>query len=429
MATLNTAKAVEVMFETAIETHEHEMALLEMTKVYKPNSGEMQNASNVIWRGVEQQAPVIEGWDMTGQQTGIIKQFYPATLEDPKNDVFQLRADDMRDMTFWEERGRESGRKQASYLNQSLASLIRNTGTIFYGSQDASGFDFVSEAQAIMNERQLSKTGGRCFLLNDRDTRRFGTDLAGRDTIKGRPADTWNTGQIGSNVAEFDIYTGSYLGVLTGGASPDASVTADTTFTPDGQATVGGILQNVDYRVAEVPVDDSSGYNVGDKITFSGVNALALTDKTDTGQLMTFSIVSIPDGTTLEIYPKPIALADSSPALTTEQEAYANVSTIIASGATVSRLNTSASSRANLFWEKDSIEVIGGDAPLSLLSQYAGSKVVSQPMKSGQTMYMVYDGDILSLNFTCRLFTWWGLNNRNPSNNGVAVTDITSPSA
>lgn len=420
MATLNTAKAVEVMFESAIETHEHEMALLEMTKVYKPNSGEMQNASNVIWRGVEQQAPVIEGWDMTGQQTGIIKQFYPATLDTPKNDVFELRADDMRDMTFWEERGRESGKKQASYLNQSLASLIRNTGTMFYRSNDASGYDFISEAQAIMNERQLAKTGGRCFLLNDRDTRKFGSDLAGRQTLQGRPADTWNTGQIGSNVAEFDLYTGSYLGVLNGGASPDTTVTATLSFTPDGQALIGGVEQNVDYRVAEIPVADSSSYNVGDKISFSNVNALALTDKSDTGEPMTFSIIAIPDGTAIEVYPKPIALDDGS--LSVEQAAYANVNTQIVSGAVVSRLNIDTTARANLFWEKDSIEVIGGDAPLSLLSTYEGSKVVSSQLKSGQTMYMVYSGNVLTLNFTCRLFTWWGLNNRNPSNNGVAVT-------
>lgn len=418
MAALSTAKAVEVMFETAIETHEQQSQLLDMIKVYKPGAAEMQNANNIIWRGVEQHAPILEGWDMTGQETGIIKQFYPATLNDPLNDVFKLRADDMRDRTFWEERGRESGRKQASYLNQSLANLVKNTGSLFYRSNTASGYDFVSEAQATMNERQLAK-GERCFILNDRDTRKFGSDLAGRQTLQGRPDEVWRTGQIGQNIAEFDIYTGSYLGALAGGASPDTTVTSTLSFKPEGQATIGGTLQNVDYRVASIPVANSSGYNVGDKISL-GVNALALTDKSDTGQLMTFSVVGKPNGTTLEVYPKPIAADD--PALSAEEKAYANINTRIASGATVERLNIDATAKSNIFFNKDSIEIIGGDAPLQLLAEFGGKKVISSQMKSGQTMYMVYDGDVMSLNFTCRLFTWWGLNNRDPSNNGVAVT-------
>lgn len=418
MAALSTAKAVEVMFETAIETHEHQSQLLDMVKVFKPGNAEMQNANNVIWRGVEQHAPIIEGWDMTGLQTGIIKQFYPATLNDPLNDIFTLRADDMRDRTFWEERGKESGKKQASYLNQQLAKLIRDTGTMYYRSNETSGYNFISEAQALMNERQLYNSQ-RFFIMNDRDTKKFGEDLAARQTLQGRPADTWNTGQIGSNVAEFDLYTGSYLGTLTGGASPDTTTTATLSFKPEGQANVGGTDLNVDYRVASIPVVASAGYAVGDKISL-GVNALALTDKSDTGELMTFSIVAIPDGTTLEVYPKPIAADD--PALSVAELAYANIDTRIVSGAVVSRLNIDASAKANIFFEKDSIEIIGGDAPLQLLAEFGGKKVISSQLKSGQTMYMVYDGDVLSLNFTCRLFTWWGLNNRDPSNNGVATT-------
>lgn len=418
MAALSTAKAVEVLFENAIETHEHDMQMLDMIDVYKPDSGDMQNATNVIWRPTQQHAPIIEGFDLTGLETGIIEQYFPATLEDPKNDFFTQRADDMRDMAFWERRGKESGKKQASFLNQRLAKLVKDTGTLFYRSNDTSGYDFISEGQALMNERQLNKSE-RCFILNDRDTRKFGSDLAARQTLQGRPADTWNTGQIGSNVAEFDIYTGSYLGTLLGGASPDTTVTATLSFKPEGQALTGGVLLNVDYRVASIPVVASAGYAVGDKLSM-GVNALALTDKSDTGQLMTFTIVAIPDGTTIEVYPKPIALDDAG--LSVEEAAYANVDTQIVSGAVVSRLNIDASAGSNIFFNKDSIEIIGGDAPLSLLSEFGGMKVISSQMKNGQTMYMAYDGDITTLNFTCRLFTWWGLNNKNPSANGVAVT-------
>lgn len=420
MATLSTAKAVEVLFENAMETHEHETQMLDMINVFNPGSADMQNSSNVIWRPTQQHAPILEGFDLSGQETGIIEQYYPATLEEPKNDYFTQRADDMRDMTFWERRGKESGKKQASYLNQSLAGLVKTTGTLFYRSNVDSGYDFISEAQAILNERQTYKSGGRVFMMNDRDTRKFGTDLAARQTLQGRPEETWKTGQIGSNIAEFDLYTASYLGTLEGGSSPDETVTATLSFKPEGQALSGGVMLNVDYRLAEIPVTDSSAYNVGDKLTIGATNALALTDKSDTGELMTYSIRAIPNGTTLEVYPKPIALDD--PSLSVEERACANIDTQIVSGAVVARLNTKAIAKANIFWEKDSIEIIGGDAPLSLLSDFGGMKVISSKLKSGQTMYMAYDGDISTLQFKCRLFTWWGLNNKNPSANGVALT-------
>jgi hypothetical protein len=419
MGSLSTAKAVEVLFENALETYEHQTQMLEKVSVFKPNAADYQNSSNVIWRPVQQHAPIIEGWDLTGQDTGIVEQYYPATLEDPKNDFFSQRADDMRDMGFWERRGKQSGMKQATFLNSSLASLVRNTGSMFYRSNVTSGYDFVSEAQAIMNERQ-TVAGERCFVLNNRDTQKFGQDLAARQTLQGRPEQTWATGQIGQNIAEFDVYTGSYLGVLAGGASPDTTTTATLSFKPEGQQTVGSVEVNVDYRFASIPVVSSASYNVGDKLTIGSVNAISLADKTETGQLMTFTVVAIPDGTTLEVYPKPIALDDVS--LSVEEAAYANVDTQIQSGDTVSRLNIDASAQANIFWDKDSIEVIGGDAPLALLNEFGGMKVVNQAMSNGQTMYMAYDGNIDTLNFKCRLFTWWGLNNRNPSANGVAVT-------
>ena len=152
---------------------------------------------------------------------------------------FSQRADDLRDMGFWENRGKQSGMKQATFLNSSLASLVRNTGSMFYRSNVTSGYDFISEAQALMNERQ-TVADERCFILNNRDTQRFGQDLAARQTLQGRPEQAWSTGQIGQNVAEFDVYTGSYLGTLDGGTSPDTTVSSTLSFKPEGQQAVGG---------------------------------------------------------------------------------------------------------------------------------------------------------------------------------------------
>ena len=425
MATLTTGKIAEVLFENAIETFESQDMLLDKVDFFQPDAGDMQNAGNYIWRTVQQHAPVISGWDMTGSEQGIIEETYPAVLGTPDNDIVELRADDMRDLNFWKARGIASGKRQASNVNQDIASAMAVQAGIFYRSTATSGYNFISEAQAIMNERQLVKDT-RCFLLNDRDTLTFGSDLAARQTLQGRPESTWNSGQIGQNVAEFDVYTGSFLPNIAGGASPNTTVTGNQSFAPSaGTVTAAtGVVTNIDYRTADIAVAASASYNVGDKVRFQNpgavsVDAVGLDDKTDTGQPMTFTIVAKPDGTTISVYPKPIAADDS--ALSDLEKAYANINTTILNAALVIRLNTDTSVKTNLFWDRNAVEVIGGSIPANLFKEFAGKKVINATMKNGQKMYMVYDGDIKTMKFTFRLFTWNGITIRNPSAVGVAV--------
>lgn len=422
----STGKIAEVLFEKTLETYEHQMQLLDLVDHFEPSSSDMQNANNVVWRPVQQHAPVIEGWDLTGQETDIIEETYPAILGEPTNDFFKQRADDLRDMRFWERRGEQSGKRQATELNKRIANLVATTGSLFYRSATTSGYDFISEGQAVLNERQKLQDDMRYFILNDRDTLTFGSDLAARQTLQGRPEDTWKTGQIGRNVAEFDVYTGSFLPNLLGGADPATTLTADVSEKPEGGSVdnTTSTVTNVDYRLGTFPVADSSAYEVGDKVSCANggtsVESIGLADKNATGQAMTFTVVGKPDGTTLQVFPKPIALDDA--ALTTLEKASANIDTQILTGATVNRLNIDASAKVNAFWCKNSLEVTGGDAPISLLNEFGGMKVISSTMSNGQKMYMAYDGNIDDLTFKCRLFTWYGLTNADPSANGVAVT-------
>lgn len=422
---LTTGKIVEVLFDNAKETYEQQDQLLDLVTFTDYDPATMQNAGNVVWRPVQQHAPIIEGWDMTGEETGIIEETYPAILETPKNDFVQLRADDIRDKSFWERRGMESGRRQATELNKQIAARVATQGSLFYRSNATSGFDFIAEAQAQMNERQLYNSG-RCFILNDRDTLLYAKDLAARQTMQGRPESTWASGQIGQNIAEFDIYTGSYLPNLVGGADPATTVTGNQSFAPEAGSvnTATGVVTNVDYRSATIPVADSSSYNIGDKFTVANggttVKALALADKTDTGQAMIFTVVAKPDSTSITMYPKPIAADDA--ALSTEEKAYANIDTVILNAATVNRVNTDASNKTNLFWDKSAIEVIGGAIPAQLFSEFDGKKVIQSTLKNGLEMYMLYDGDIVTMNFRFRIFVWYGITVAAPHNCGVAVS-------
>lgn len=422
----STGKIVEVLFENALETFEEQDAMLNKVDFQEPDPATMQNAGNVVWRSVEQHAPIINGWDLTGNEQDIIEETYPSLLGTPKNDFVLQRADDLRDTRFWERRGKASGRQQVTELNKAIANNIALQGSIFYRSNATSGYNFIAEAQALMNERQGAMTQ-RHFMLNDRDNLTFSSDLAGRQTLQGRPESAaWVKGQIGENVAQFNVHTGSFLPNLVGGADPATTVTGDQSFAPEGGSvnTSTGVVTNVDYRIAEIPVAASAGYNVGDKVTISNggtpVNAVGLADKTDTGQPMTFTIVGKPDGTTIQVFPKPIAMDDAT--LSDTQLAYANIDTVILNLATVDRLNTDATNKTNLFWDEDAVEVLGGTIPAQLFKQFDGMKVISSTMKNGLKMYMVYDGDIATMSFRYRLFTWYGNTVKDPSRAGVAVS-------
>jgi len=423
---LSSGKIAEVMFEKYKETYDHQDSMLPLVNKTDPESGMLQNSGNVVWYPVQQHRPIISGWDLTGEETGIIEETYPAVLGTPNNDFVQQRADDLRTRIFWERAADQGARRQATELNKDLAQAIATQGGLFYRSNATSGYDFIAEAKAIMDERQSIMTE-RCFILNDRDNLTFSTDLAARQTVQGRPETVWSKGQIAQNVAGFEnVLTGSFLPNLTGGADPAVTITGDQSFAPSG-GTVNAttkVVTNVDYREASLVVNDSSLLTVGDKFTIensgTAVQSLGLADKTATGQAMTFTVIELTDATHIKVYPKPIAADDA--ALTTLEKAYANINTKILDAATITRLNIDATNKTNIFFDKSAIEVIGGSIPAELFAQYDGMKVITDSLANGLQLYMVYDGDLATMNFRFRIFVWYGITVCAPANCGCAVT-------
>ena len=422
---LSTGKVAEIMFEKFKEMYENQQTLLTLVDFHEPPGGSMQNASNVIWYPIQQQAPVISGWDLSDTETGIIEETYPAVLGTPNNDFVQMRADDLRDPRFWERRAEQSGKRQASELNSDIASAIVIQGSIFYRSNATSGYEFIAEAQTLMNERQLNHTQ-RNFVINDRDNLTFGTDLAARQTLQGKPAEVWTNGQIGKNIAGFDIFTGSFLPNITGAADPAVTVTGDQAFVPSGGSVnaTTHVVTNIDYREASLIINDSTPMAVGDKFTIENggvvIQSIGLEDKNPSGQAMIFTVIELTDETHIKIYPKPIA-ADQA-GISVIEAAYANINTAILGTATITRLNIDATQKTNIFWDQSAVEVIGGTIPAELFKQYDGMKVITDTMPNGLRVYMVYDGDMATMNFRFRVFTWYGITVSNPSNCGVAVT-------
>lgn len=414
----STGKILVTLFDDVLKQMDANDVYTRQMDVDSITPDKMQNASNVFWQTVEQQRPEIEGWDMTGEETGVIEQYYPLTLQTPKNDFIAMRVDDLRDKRFLNRAVRSSANNLTSRLNKRSADLVASTGTIYYESSEV-GYNFVAEADTIMTERQLNRPAGSCFFLAPRVNQVQADTLASRDAaLAGKNDKAFSTGLINGNIAGFDIWRAPTFGTIAARANATTTTVAtDVVEVPRGYQTVGGVDVNVDYRYGTVELTAGTNYNVGDVITFAGVNALGISDKTDTGELMTFRIIA-KDTNSITIYPKPIA-ADQA-GITDEQAAYANISTAIVATMVVSKVNATGG-QANSFWAKDSVGIVSGDAPLELLNEFDGMKVVSEKLSSGVKVYMAYDANLATLNCRVRLFTWYGLCNKDPSRNGNAI--------
>lgn len=414
-----TLKNVIGLYDKAVEQLNNDFTYASRVEVDTIPGGQLQNANNIYWRNVEQQAPVISGFDLTGEETTIIEQGYPLRLQDPRNDFFQLRVDELRDARAMEKRGMAGAKRLNADMNKRIADLVAATGTMYYetGTTD---FDFVAEADTLMTERQAYRDNGASFFLSPRANQKMAGSLASRTLFPdNRSERAYSTALIGENVAGFDVFRAPTSGTIAARANATTTtVAANVTEVPEGFVSAGiDSIQNVDYRVGAVQLTAGTNYNVGDVITFAGVNALGMADKTNTNQLMTFRIVG-KDTNTITVYPKPIAANQAG--ITPAQAAYANISTAIVSGMVVSKVNV-AGGQANSFWANDSICVVNGDAPLEMLDEFNGMKVVSETLDNGVKLYMAYDANLATLNARVRLFTWYGLVNKDPSRNGNAI--------
>lgn len=417
---LSTAKEVRVMFDMVTEQFESQDQMSKLVGHYDMTGASAQNSNNVEWRQVEQQAPVISGWEFADTAFGdVLELSYPSVLGTPRNDLFKLRADDFRNRSFMDRRAKAAAERLSADQNARIAQRVAQTGSLFYRGTTA-GYDFIKTADTMLRERQAYVGAGQSFFVNDRDAQRISADLAGRQTLTDIAKEAYVKGMMFKNTAGFDIYESSYLGTLAGGALAGVTSTATVSQAPVASFVSAGITLPVDYRISDDIALTGTITNlvVGDRISFANVNAVGLQDKTNTGQLMTFTVVE-KGASSIKVYPRPIAADD--PALLPHQAAYANINTRIAAGAAVTKLNSDAVARNNIFWANDSVEIVDGDIPFELLGQLDGMEVMSSTLSSGTKLYIAYQGRIDDLTLRCRLFTWNDVVNIDPSRNGVAV--------
>lgn len=108
----------------------------------------------------------------------------------------------------------------------------------------------------------------------------------------------------------------------------------------------------IDNRQMELTISATADLKAGDKFTIANVNRLNPEVREDTGELMTFTVMSVKSGTVLNISP---AIIVDGP--------YRNCSVQAAGGAAITFLNI-ANNNPSVFWAQDAIKLIPGNLPV-----------------------------------------------------------------
>jgi hypothetical protein len=178
---------------------------------------------------------------------------------------------------------------------------------------------------------------------------------------------------------------------------------------------------NVDNRTQVVTVSSVAGITPGAAFQIAGIESVHHITKEATGQLKTFRVISTPSteptlgAAEIRISP-PIIGANSAP--TAAEVQYKNVEVVSTSATANITFMNNATTGANPFWHKDSIELLPGryavpadqgvDVMRGTIDQ--GLEVVMSKKFDNSTFTSLYTLDIL-----------FGVVNTNPQMNGVIL--------
>ena len=350
-----------VQFENVIEGFQDALVASKNVNVYGTDGQLMERANDTIWR--PQQYISVGGNRIVGSAVSAknkVQMSVPGTIGYQPNDTFELDALEMRDALQEGRLGVASMNYLASRINSDVLAVATVQGTLVVPVTGAAGdYDDIALCETIMNEQGVP-ADERYMMLNTRDYNGLAGNLASRQTMQGKPTNAYERSYVGP-VAGFETFkldSGRRIAAAGGGGSLtiDTRSSASNYYVPVATRTSAtGETSNVDNRYQTITISSTTGVAAGDCFTIAGVTALHHINKTDTGQLKTFRVISVDSGTTMTVSPPIISNQGGSDA----EEAYQNVAVSASATAAIVFKNATATGY-NVFWRKPAIELLPG---------------------------------------------------------------------
>lgn len=410
-----------VAFENILEGFNDALILSKNINVYQTNGVTMERARDTIWRPqpyIAQSFTRNVGSSIASNISTMTQLSVPSTLGFSQCSAWQMDALELRDALQEGRLGDAAKQKLASDINLSVMDLAAAQGTLVVPVSTAAGdYDDIALCDSIMNEQGVM-AGDRYLALSSRDYNGMAGNLAvaTRSFTGNKSANAYERSYVGE-VASFQTYKLDYANRCNDNSASRTIATngAQVRYVPQATtSSVAGVL-NVDNRYQTVTVSSTTGILAGDAFTITGIEAVHHITKRSTGQLKTFRVIEIVDGTSMVISP-PIIGANSSP--TDAEEQYKNVEVVSTSATAPLNFLNIAASNINPFWRKDAFELLPGRYAVP---DGAGVDVLRASTDQGIELVMTKKFDPLTFQTLYTLDTLYGVVCTNPEMAGILL--------
>jgi hypothetical protein len=410
-----------VAFENILEGFHDALILSKNVNIYNTNGVTMERARDTMWRPqpyIAQSFTRTVGTTIASDVQTMTQLSVPSTLGFSPCSAWEMNALELRDALQENRLGDAAKQKLASDINLSVMDLAAAQGTLVVDVSTAAGdYDDIALCDSIMNEQGVM-AGDRYLALSSRDYNGMAGNLAvaTRSFTGNKSANAYERSFVGE-VASFETYKLDYANRCAANAATPTIATngAQVRYVPQATTTSTGGVLNVDNRYQTVTVSTTTGTVAGDAFTITGIEAVHHITKRSTGELKTFRVIEVVNGTSMIISP-PIIGANSSP--TDAELQYQNVEVVSTSAtAAINFLNTTASN-INPFWRKDSIELLPGRYAVP---DGAGVDVLRAATDQGIELVMTKRFDPLTFQTLYTLDTLYGVVMTNPEMAGILL--------
>ena len=414
------SKEERVAFEDILEGFQDLLVLSRHVSIYNTNQTEMARTNDTIWRPMPYIAQSITSTPGNAISYKNMTQLsVPSTIGFSKTVPWTMTTLDLRDALQEGRLGESAKQKLASDINVAIMNTAAAQGTLVVPIAAAAGdYDDIALCDTIMNEQGVPDFD-RFLALSSRDYNGLAGNLsqASRSFGNAKSDKAYERNFVGM-VAGFDTYKFDYanrIAAAAGGTTTINTTTAQAQYVPQATSTSVGGQINVDNRYETVTVSNTVGIVAGDAFTIDGIDAVHHITKQSTGELKTFRVISVTNGTQMVISP-PIISAVTAP--TDAEIQYQNCKiTAAASAAPVNWLNTGAAA-INVFWQRDALEILPGRYAIPA---DAGTAVMRASTDQGVELVMQKFYDIDSMVIKYRLDTLFGVVNKQPEMSGILL--------
>ena len=408
------SKEEVVAFDQLLEGFQDALVMSKNVSIYRTDQTMMERTNDTIWRPQPYIAVTYSGSDATSNFGDYTQLAVPSTISTQRHAAWQFTAKEMRDALQENRISNSAEQRLASDINQSVIDQASYYGGIFIKrAAAATGFDDVAQIEAAFNETGV-QFEDRKLVLSTRDYNGMASDLQKNTRSFGDPIsnEALRRASVGM-VASFDTYKADYLR-RKAAAAGGGSLTIDTRdaavnyLVPKATSTAAtGETNNVDNRFQTITISSTTSVAAGDAFTIAAVNRVHLITKEDTGQPMTFRVVSVPSATTLVITPPIISNQVADAASAQYQNCVVNTKSATSA---ITFLNTVAG-YMNPFWQKDAIEILPGRLAVP---NDSGAAVMRATTDNGVEVVMQKQFDINTQKTKFRVDTLYGVVNKQP---------------